>query len=144
MAVICGLRIPAPSPWKTRAAMRVPGSGARPQAREPTAKSTSPTRKIFLRPKESPSRPAGTSARPNTTAYPVTIHCSWLPEAPRPCEIEGSATLTMLTSSRVMKPATRQTHSTRHRSGSTSGWASGVPGRASGRAGVTNDHPQRR
>lgn len=59
-------------------------------------------------------RPAGTSTSPNAKEYPATIH--WISEAPAPSpdSMEGSATLTIETSRRVMNPAARTKANARH------------------------------
>ncbi|GAA1632229.1 hypothetical protein GCM10009733_031420 [Nonomuraea maheshkhaliensis] len=49
------------------------------------------------------------------SAYPETVHCRPSSVACSPSRIDGSATLTMLTSSPVMNAATRQTASARRR-----------------------------
>ncbi len=98
---------------------------AKPHAALATTNRISPVRNIVRRPRTSPSRPAGTSTSPKASAYPDTTHCRSPDEACSPSRIDGSATLTMLTSSRDMKPATRQTAKARQRRGS--GVQSGSP-----------------
>src|SRR4051794_22616971 len=74
-------------------------------------------RNIRRRPTTSPRRPPATSVRPNVRAYPEITHCTDCSEASRPAWIDGIATLTIVTSSRVMNPTSRVTVSARH------GWA---------------------
>ena len=114
----CGLRMPPAAPWTSLATTSSALLGARPQARLARPKRTTPTTKTVRRPRTSPMRPEGTRVRPKAKAYPDTTHCRSLGVASRPFWIEGRATLTMLTSSSVMKPATRHTHSAFQRRGS--------------------------
>src|SRR4051794_3691914 len=94
---------------------------------------------IRRRPTMSPSRPPATRVSPNVSAYPETIHCTDWEEAPSPCSIEGTATFTIVTSSRDMNPTSRVTARARHRFGSGSG---GLVIRPCGypRAAVGNDN----
>src|SRR3954469_25658996 len=94
---------------------------------------------IRRRPTMSPSRPPATRVSPNVSAYPDTIHCTDWEEAPSPCSIEGTATFTIVTSSRDMNPTSRVTARARHRFGSGSG---GLVIRPCGypRAAVGNDN----
>src|SRR5699024_4583908 len=91
--------------------------GAAPAMIELTVNSTTPTTNIVLRPRASPSRPDATSTNPKLRAYPETIHCSSAALASSPSRIEGSATLTMDTFNKLMKPAARHTVNAFHRSG---------------------------
>ena len=90
--------------------------------------SATPTMKTVRRERASPSRPAGTSAMPKAREYPATTHWMSLSSAPSPVRIEGSATLTMLTSSRHMPPATRHTTRARQRLRCSSALSASVPG----------------
>ena len=89
--------------------MSTPVVGAAPAAALNTTNAVRAARNIVRRPIASPRRPAGTSASPNASAYPETTHCTPDALVPRPRWIEGSATATMLTSSRLMNPATSVT-----------------------------------
>ncbi len=115
MPETCGFIIPAAMPWISRATISTFMLPARPQAALERVKSATPHMKIVRRLLASPSRPAGTSRRPNVSAYPETVHCRPSSVACSPSRIDGSATLTMLTSSPVMNAATRQTASARRR-----------------------------
>src|SRR3954452_10976914 len=130
-AEFCGARQPAASPCTIRAATSRAAVGAAPAAALQTTKPTRPMRNIRRRPRASPSRPAGTSASPKVSAYPDTTHWTADGEAPTSRWIEGSATETMLTSSRLMNPTTRVTDRARQRRGarpSASPAGSGEPG----------------
>ncbi len=117
-AEFCGARAPAATPCARRAATSMPTVWAAPAAALHTTKPASAARNIVRRPTASPSRPAGTSARPNVNAYPDTTHWIAAGDAPSPSRIEGSATATMLTSSRLMNPAVSVTDRARQRRGS--------------------------
>ena len=82
---------------------------ARPAAALVSVKSAMPTTKMSRRPQTSPKRPAGTRIKPKVSAYPASTHCSASLLSRRARSIDGTATLTMLTSSSVMKVATRPT-----------------------------------
>ena len=77
-----------------------------------------PTMNIRRLPSTSPMRPPSSRKPPKVTAYAVTTH--WMPVFEKCSElwIEGSATVTIDTSSTVMKNATQITASARHRRGS--------------------------
>jgi hypothetical protein len=126
-AEFCGARKPAAMPWARRAAMTSPTLGAAPTAALHSTKADSEIRKIRRRPTASPSRPATTRARAKVSAYPETTHCTVAGPVCRSRCIEGSATDTIVTSKRIMKPATRVTHNACQRLGSGPGscWASG-------------------
>ena len=72
---------------------------------------------MIRRPWRSPSRPPATSTRPKLSAYPDTTHCTVCGDVSSPACIDGIATLTMVTSSRAMKPTTRVTPRIRQRCG---------------------------
>ncbi len=112
---VCGATMPAAVPWISRNSTSQEALGASPHAAEASVNTASPNRKAWRRPRMSPSRPAGTSARPKVRAYPDTTHDWAASDAPSPCSIEGSATFTIEVSSSEMKPAVRQTPSAFHR-----------------------------
>lgn len=122
---------PAASPCARRATTSSVMSGAAPQAALHSTKTHRAVRKIFRRSSASPSRPAVTRARAKVSAYPDTTHCTSAGEAPRSFCTVGSATATIVTSSRLMKPATSVTQSARHRRGSGSYASSWAPVRRS-------------
>jgi len=101
--------------------IRSPADGANPAAALASVNSPTPSTNTSRRPRASPNRPAGTRTRPKVSAYPDTIHCRSLSEAPKLVRMVGNATLTMLTSSSDMKPATKQTDNARQRRGSVPG-----------------------
>lgn len=111
--ITCGLSIPPAAPCSRRAITSHSGPTAIPAKALAAVNAASAIRNILPRPWTSPSLPMGTSTSPNVRAYPDTTQDSATCGAPRPCWMEGSATLTMLTSSKVMNPASR--HSARMR-----------------------------
>ena len=64
---VCGLIRPPNSPWSTRAAIRKPAVGARPESAEVTTKPPTPTWNISRRPWSSPSLPPSTGTSPNAS-----------------------------------------------------------------------------
>ena len=104
-----GLTTPPAAPCSSRATTSQVGEVASPAAALVTVNSAMPTTNALRRPRASPKRPAGTSARPKVSAYPERIHCRSLGRRVQRPAIEGTATLTMLTSSSVMKAATSPT-----------------------------------
>ncbi len=114
-----GDTIAAPKPCTARAATSTPVDPARPQTREAIEKISTPTRNIRLRPRMSPARPPSSRKPPNVIAYAVITHCRPVWEKWRLSPIDGSATLTIDTSSTVMKNATQTIASACQRLGST-------------------------
>ncbi|SQC37552.1 Uncharacterised protein [Rothia kristinae] len=57
MAMVCGVMIAAPKPWKTRARIREAMDPENPHHREARVNTVSPVRYSLLGPKRSPSRP---------------------------------------------------------------------------------------
>ena len=113
----------APKPCTARAAMSTPVDPARPQTREATEKISTPMRNIRLRPRMSPARPPSSRKPPNVIAYAVITHCRPVWEKWRLWPIDGSATLTIETSSTVMKNATQTSASACQRLGSGAAFA---------------------
>jgi len=102
--------------------IRTTAFGAAPQINPVTANSRRPMRNSLRRPYSSPSRPAGTSVSPKASANPATAQVISAGVICKLRSIEGSAMVTILTSSRVMKLATRQISSADRR------WGSAFPG----------------
>jgi hypothetical protein len=119
-AEFCGAIAPAARPWHSRAAISHPVLGAAPASALNRTNALSASMNIRRRPKASPSRPAGTRASPKVRAYPETTHCTPAASVPSARWIDGSATETMLTSSRLMNPAVSATERAFQRRGSTS------------------------
>ncbi len=115
---ICGISSPPPTPCTPRDPTSQPAPWAKPQAMEAAVNRTSPPRKAVRLPSASPTRPAGTRTRPKVRAYPETTQERADCEAASPFSIAGSATLTMETSSRDMKPTIRHTDRAFQRRGS--------------------------
>ncbi len=115
--MFCGASMPPAIPCSSRAPISSPALGAAPVSALVTTNAASAMRNIRRRPYMSPSRPAGTRARPKVSAYPDTTHCRAAGDAAMSRSIEGRATLTMLTSSRLMNPASWVTAITRQRFG---------------------------
>src|SRR5581483_3174448 len=89
-----------------------------PHASDAAEKMTTPSRNIRLRPRMSPARPPSRRKPPNVIAYAVITHCRPVTEKWRLRPIDGSATLTIETSSTVMKKATQTRASACQRRGS--------------------------
>jgi hypothetical protein len=105
----------APSPCRERNAISELSDQARPSSSELTVNSASPAMKRRLRPRMSASRPPSSRAPPKRIEYAVMTHCrlSWL--KPRSVLIDGSATLTIATSSTTMNWAATMRASANHR-----------------------------
>src|SRR4051812_1905315 len=115
-----GEMIAAPSPWSARAPTRTPSDHANPQRNDAIVNTTTPVRKTRRRPSRSAIRPASRRKPPNVIAYAVITHCRLSREKSSDSPIDGSATLTIETSSTVMKNAAHTTASAFQRCGSTS------------------------
>jgi hypothetical protein len=113
-----GETIAAPSPCTARAATSTPVDAESPHTRDAIEKSVRPARNIRLRPRMSPARPPSRRKPPNVIAYAVITHWRPVSEKWRLRPIEGSATLTIDTSSTVMKKATQTSASACQRLGS--------------------------
>ncbi len=100
---VAGFISAAPSPWTTRAAIRIVASPARPHASDESVKMARPTTNIRRRPKRSASLPPVSMNAPKVSAYPATTHSSSDTWRPSDCWIEGSATFTTVLSSMIMK-----------------------------------------
>src|SRR5262245_44388081 len=86
---------------------------------------------MLLRPKISPSRPPVINSAANPSTYPDTTHSNCAYVACRSLRMLGAATLTIVTSSRSITPATRITTRAAHRRGSSAGGAAPLaPARA--------------
>ncbi len=77
-------------------------------------KITSPTMKMRRRPSMSASFPPVSISEANVSAYPVTIHSSSDRSAWRSAAIDGSATLTTVLSSMIMKSPNATAASVHH------------------------------
>ena len=64
----CGVMMPPPMPWTTRAAEMNHGVGAKPAAALASVNSATPTMNTPRRLRASPSRPMGTSTTPKASA----------------------------------------------------------------------------
>ena len=102
-AKLSGTRRAEPTPCAARANMSWVIFGANPHQIEARAKSTSPDKKIRLRPKLSPSEPPTRINDANMSAYDSTIHCASATVAPSSRCNTGSATLTTVPSMKVME-----------------------------------------
>ena len=113
----------------------MPSFCAAPAAALHTTNPASAARNIRRRPTASPRRPAGTSASPKSAR---TRDHHWIAagDAPRLSRIDGRATATMLTSSRLMNPAVSVTERARQRADrvSSGGSTGPVPAARSHRA----------
>ena len=100
---VAGFIRAAPTPCTVRAAISELAPPARPHHSEAPVKITSPATKIFRRPIMSASFPPVSSNTPKVSAYAFTTHSSSEMLMPRSLRIEGSATLTTVLSSMIMK-----------------------------------------
>lgn len=94
---VAGIVRAAPTPMIEREAMRLSGVPACVANRAPAAKSVRPTSSARLRPKRSPSAPAGSSSPAKTKAYEATIHNSSVFEGDRASRMLGRARFRELT-----------------------------------------------
>src|SRR5436190_1651639 len=118
IASVAGEMIAAPRPWTARAAISTPIEFARPHAREAAEKTAIPIMNMRLRPSRSPARPPSSRKPPKAIVYEVITHCRSFSATFSAVLIEGSATLTIETSSTVMKNATQTSASACQRCGS--------------------------
>ena len=105
----------APTPCRKRAKISIASLSASPHSRDARVKTTTPARKICLRPSRSPRRPVSSSRLPNVTRKALTtqVRPDWL--KPRSCWIAGSATFTIETSSTIISCARQTTISAAQR-----------------------------
>src|ERR1700722_18514827 len=90
-----GTIIAAPKAWTARPAMSSPKVVASVHISDANVKTTTPPRRIFLRPRKSAIRPAGTNIEANTIAYTLSTHDTADKFAlPKSAEIGTIATLT--------------------------------------------------
>jgi MFS family permease len=80
--------------------------GASAAAAEASVKTPMPIEKSSRRPKRSPSAAPVRSSTANVSVYALTVHSSWLSDAPRSSRMTGSAVVTTRLSSVTMKSAT--------------------------------------
>src|SRR4051812_25180438 len=103
-----------PTPWRARDTARMVGSPAAPQSAEPAVKTTMPTAKTIRRPTRSAIEPAVSSSAASDSAYASMTHCRSESVAPSDCWMSGSATFTIVTSSRSMKTPVQTATSVHH------------------------------
>ncbi len=110
--------IAAPIPWAARDRFSTNGSPARPDASEATENTPRPMVNTSRRPMRSASEPAVNRNAASVSAYASTTHCRSEKLECSDVWIDGSATLTIVTSSSSMKIATQTTDSVHQRLGS--------------------------
>ena len=108
-----------PTPCAARAAMRNPAVFAIPQRNEVTVKKPRPTTNTRLRPSRSASEPAVSMKVASVSAYASMIHCNCEKLASRSLSTSGSATFTIVMSSRSMKIAVQTAINAHHLRSST-------------------------
>lgn len=98
-----------PMPWMTRKPISIPPETESAQPAEASVNTATPLTNTRLRPKWSPSAPPSGISVARVSAYALTTHssppgdrCSW-------CCMDGSATLTIMTSSTIMPCARHAT-----------------------------------
>src|SRR5215213_4057250 len=82
--------------------MSCPGSGARPDQTEASAKRPTPEANVRRRPRWSPSEPPTRTSAANTSVYASTTHCAPTAVAPRLFCTAGSTTATAVSSMNAM------------------------------------------
>ena len=112
--------IAAPRPWTARAAISAPIEPAKPQTSDAAEKRAIPIMNMRRRPSRSPARPPSSRKPPNAIVYAVMTHWRSFSATFSAVLIDGSATLTIETSSTVMNIATQTSASACQRLGS--GW----------------------
>src|SRR5215471_5772626 len=115
---VAGATSAAPTPCTLRDATSIAVELESPHASEAAVKIATPSIKIKRRPSRSAQRPPRSRKPPKVIVYAVITHCSPLAEKCSEREIDGSATVTIETSSTVMKNATQTTASASQRRGS--------------------------
>ena len=103
---VSGVTIAPPTPCTARATSSAVAVGASAAAAEASVKMPMPIENIRRRPKRSPSAAPVSSSTANVSVYALTVHSSWLSDAPRSSRITGSAVVTTRLSSVTMKSAT--------------------------------------
>src|SRR5919109_2987444 len=110
-----GEMIAAPTPCTAREAISTPALCASPHVSDVAVKRIKPPTKIRRRPRRSAIRPPRRRKPPNVIAYAVITHCTVSSAIFRSFWIDGIATLTIATSSTVMKNAAPTTASDNQR-----------------------------
>ena len=105
----------APIPCTARAPIRNPSPVASAQASDAAENTPSPAIRTRRRPSRSAARPPSSRKPPNVSAYAVATHCRFVAEKCRSRPIVGSAVLTIVRSTTVMKYATASTPNARQR-----------------------------
>ena len=105
VASACGTMSAENAPCTTREATSMSPLTANAPSADASVKPATPMRKVRWRPRMSPNRPPVTSSTANASMYPLTIHSSCEAVAPSSVRIDGSATCTIVTSSRSMNDA---------------------------------------
>ena len=108
-ARLAGARAAPPIPCSTRAASSSAALAESPHSSEPRVKIAIPTWNSRLRPCRSASAPDDSSSTANASEYASITHCSWENDSCRPRWMDGSAVLTIATSSSVMNVPTQVT-----------------------------------
>ena len=117
VAGACGAMAAAAVPWTIRAAISSAPDPEAQAARLASPNSAAPDRNTRLRPNLSPRFPAMISVAANASMYPDTTHSSWVALACRSRWMEGSATLTIVTSIMSMSAPTIRTIAASQRRG---------------------------
>ena len=102
MASATGLSIDPPAAWSMRKPTSQPRPGDRLHSSDPMLNSSSPAWNTRRRPSRSASAPDSISRLASTRVYASAVHCRPPIEAWKLCWMDGSATLTMVTSTPAM------------------------------------------
>ena len=103
---VSGVTIAPPTPCAARATSRAVALGASAAAADARVKIPIPIENISLRPKRSPSAAPVRSSTAKVSVYALTVHSSWLSDAPRSSRMTGRAVVTTRLSSVTMNSAT--------------------------------------
>ena len=117
VASTCGAMAAAAAPCTTRAAISSAPDIDSPAPRLASPNNPAPNRNMRLRPSRSPRFPAMMSAAANASMYPDTTHSSCVASACRSRRMDGSATLTIVTSIMSMSAPTIRTIAASQRRG---------------------------
>src|ERR1700722_446951 len=121
-----GTIIAAPTAWIARPAMSIANVGASAQISDARVNTTTPASRMFLRPRRSATRPAGTSIEANTIAYTLSTHDTADRFAPpKSAEIGTMATLTTKKPTCATNATINSSPRIAQRRGSAMSWATG-------------------
>ena len=120
VAIAAGRARASPAPWSSLAPTSSGNVSARPAISEAAPKIAVPMRRRWRRPKTSPSRPPSINKPPPVMVYPTTTQVRPRGSTPRSFPMDGSATLTTVTSTAMRNcRMDRHTRTAQERAGDT-------------------------